>query len=97
MDDKRRAALRSIMGMAWDFKRAEPDRAFADCLRGAWKLSKRLDAEGARLRRLAQRSGGALRFSPALYSSPVFRATRRQAKGRYADYKGAYTTARLGA
>jgi len=96
MDDKRRAALRSIMGMAWDFKRAEPGRAFSDCLRGAWKLSKRLAAEATRLKRVARRSGNALRFSPALYSSPIFSATSRQPKGRYADYKAAYTTARLG-
>lgn len=96
MDDKRRAALRSIMGMAWDFKRTEPDRAFSDCLRGAWKLSKRLAAEAARLRSVARRGSNTLRFSPALYSSPIFGATRRQPNGRYADYKAAYTTARLG-
>lgn len=96
MDEKRRATLRFVMSMAWDFKRGDPSRAFSDCLRGAWKLSKRLAAEGARLRGKARRGNNTLRFSPALYASPIFRATKRQANGRFADYKAAYTTARLG-
>ena len=32
---------RLIMLNAWDAKRAEPSRSFADCLRGAWKCFKR--------------------------------------------------------
>ncbi len=97
MDSKRRENLRSIMSMAWDFKRCELTRSFAECLRGAWKLSKRLAAEGERLRSAARRGGGKVRLSPALYSSPIFRATSRRPYGRYADYKVPYTTARLGA
>lgn len=44
MNAQRRNQLRSIMQMAWSFLRSEPGRAFADCLRGAWKFIRNMDA-----------------------------------------------------
>ncbi len=89
------ATRRSIMLMAWSFRREEPARAFADCLRGAWKLTKRL---GGFARKLAAKAKGAnvLQLSPSLIRSPLQRVTRRERYGRYADFKAAYITAVVG-
>ena len=86
---------RSIMLMAWDAKRTEPARTFADCLRSAWTLTKRL---GGFARKLAAKAKGAkvLQLSPSLIRSPLQRVTRRERYGRYADFKAAYTTAVVG-
>jgi hypothetical protein len=79
-----RSNLRSIMLMAWDFRRGEPGRAFADCLRGAWKLSKKLARAAARIVKQAARNGGHLRLSYDLTRSPTKSELRGQ---RYAGAK----------
>lgn len=87
---------RSVMLMAWDAKRAEPTRAFGDCLRGAWALNKRMAKAAAKM--LARAAGAkVLRLSPSLIRSPLQRVTRGQRFGRYADFQAAYTTAVVGA
>jgi hypothetical protein len=48
----------SVMSLAWSFKREEMDRAFADCLRGAWKMIKGLTKAVAKLFNAASRSAG---------------------------------------
>ena len=90
------ATRRSVMLMAWDAKRAEPGRAFADCLRGAWALTKRL---GGFARKLAAKAKGAkaLQLSPSLIRSPIERVTRRNRYGRMDDFRAAYLTAVVGA
>lgn len=95
MTTAHRNRLRSIMTLAWSFRRAEPTRAFADCLRGAWAYCRRL-AEAAG--NLMARAKGARRldFSPSLIRSPIQNATRGQRFGRWADHKAAYLTSRLG-
>jgi hypothetical protein len=61
---------RSVMNTAWSFKRSEPARAFAECLRGAWKIIKRLARSAASLMARARRNGGRLNLSPSLIRSP---------------------------
>ena len=94
MSPTRRASLSRLMTMAWDFRRSEPGRAFADCLRAAWKLTKGLAKEAARFR--AKAAGGHVRLSPSLISSPIRRATAGQRYGRARDFQAAYITARVG-
>ena len=81
---------------AWGFRRAEPTRHFADCLRGAWRMIKRLDNAADKLIARAQKAGGVVRLSPDLTRSPI----RRSLSGtRYAGrkaYQAAYHTAWLG-
>jgi hypothetical protein len=48
----------SVMSLAWSFKREEMGRAFADCLRGAWKMIKGLTKAVAKLFNGASRSAG---------------------------------------
>jgi hypothetical protein len=91
MTTDRRNFLRSIMQTAWDFARAEPGRAFADCLRGAWKMIRGLREAGKRLMRAKGRAR-VLQLSPMLYRSP----TANRAGSRYAAFKAAYTTAQVG-
>ncbi len=89
------ATRRNVMLMAWDFRRAEPSRPFADCLRGAWALSKKLAISVAKL--LARAAGvQTLQLSPSLIRSPIQRATRLNRYGQRDDFRAAYTTARLG-
>ena len=90
------ATRRTVMLTAWGFRRSEPCRAFADCLRGAWKWIKRLDKATGKFLQRAQEAGGVVRFSADLTSSPI----RRSLSGtRYAGrkaYQAAYHTAWLG-
>lgn len=92
MTPERKARLRNIMRMAWDFyrtaRRELEDRTFSDCLRGAWALSRGL-AEAAR--RLANRKH--LRLSSSLIRSPIARAS---GTNRLRDFNAAYLTARIG-
>ncbi len=88
----RRAFLRRIMITAWDFARAEPGRAFAECLRGAWKVIRSLHKSGRALMR-AKGSARVLQLSPILYRSPT---VNRFGSDRRAAFGAAYTTAQLG-
>ncbi len=61
---------RSVMNIAWSAKRAEPARAFADCLRGAWKWVKASAKHAAKFMAKARRNGGRVNFSGSLIRSP---------------------------
>lgn len=61
------------MVWAWDARRADPSRAFADCLRGAWKWIKKLDKSAAKLRARIRRFGR-LDLSRSLIRSPASNA-----------------------
>jgi len=87
--------LRQIMLTAWDFRRAEPSRPFADCLRAAWAWTKGMAEAAAKLMRRA-RGGRRIDFSPSLIRSPIANATRAQRYGGWLDHKAAYLTARIG-
>ena len=86
---------RSVMLTAWGFRRSEPTRPFADCLRGAWAFIKKMDGYA---RKLATKARGAkvLQLSPSLIRSPIQRTTRGQRYGAYEDFRAAYTTAVVG-
>ena len=90
-----RNRLRQIMLTAWDFRRAEPDRSFADCLRAAWAWTKRMAEAAAKLMRRA-RGGRRIDFSPSLIRSPIANALGGQRYGGWLDHKAAYLTARMG-
>ncbi|MBV9511781.1 MAG: hypothetical protein JO303_16030 [Caulobacteraceae bacterium] len=94
MTSTQRTRLRQIMLTAWDFHRAEPGRAFADCLRAAWAWTKRMAKAAAQLMRRARR--GRINFSPSLIRSPIQNATRAQRYGGWLDHKAAYLTSRIG-
>ena len=87
---------REIMLQAWAFHRAEPTRAFGDCLRAAWKFARRIASAAKRLLGLARRSGGRVRFSPSLIHTPIGAATATARHPGRADWRAARTTARLG-
>ena len=87
---------RRIMLMAWDAKRAEPGRDFADCLRGAWRFAKRMADYATKFMRRVRKHGGRVQFSRSLTRSPIERAVSTQPRARHADFKAAYTTARVG-
>ncbi len=55
---------RSVMNIAWSAMRTEPARAFADCLRGAWKWVKKSALAAAKFMARARRTGGQLNLSP---------------------------------
>ena len=93
---ERRTHLRSIMLMAWSFRRADPARSFASCLRGAWKWSKGMAKEAARFMARARKGGGMVRLSSDLIRSPIRNSLRGKRDGRQADYQAAYMTSRLG-
>ena len=95
MTTSQRNFLRSIMQTAWEFHRAEPGRAFADCLRGAWKIITGLHRSGAALMK-AKGAAEGLQLSPLLYRSPTVNANRGRPYGRWHAYKAARTTARVG-
>jgi len=97
MSPARRTQLHHIMSMAWAFRRSEPGRPFADCLRGAWRTAKASAREAARFMAKAKAAGGRVRLSPSLIASPIRRATLGQRYGRTRDYQAAYLTARIGA
>ena len=92
MTEYRRQSLRNIMLMAWDFfrssKRSGENRLFSDCLSGAWKLSKGLAREAAKLRGIKY-----LRLSHSLIRSPISRAF---AGNPVAESAHAYLTSVLG-
>jgi hypothetical protein len=92
MTDARKAELRSIMLMAWEFhriaKRAGEDRSFGDSLRGAWKMRRGLKEAASKFKRR-----GLVRLSPDLIKSPIARVTGLNSQ---ADFRGAYLTARFG-
>ena len=92
MTTDRRNFLRSIMRVAWDFRRADPGRVFADCLRGAWSMMRGFQEAGAKLMRKA-RGARCVQLTPLLYRSP----TVNRSPSRWAAYKAARTTARVGA
>ena len=93
MTQDHRARLSRVMGMAWAFWRDARQqgqvRSFGDCLRGAWRMSKRLVEAAVAL------IGGRkhLRLSKSLIRSPIARSLGANSLG---DYRAAYLTARLG-
>lgn len=95
MTTARRNSLRSIMATAWSFRRSEPGRAFADCLRGAWKLAKGMAKAAAKLVARAAKSGGSIRFND-LTQSPVRRALAGQRYAGRRAFVAARTTAFVG-
>ncbi len=92
MTDARRANLRRIMLLAWSFyrtaKQAGEERPFGDCLQGAWKMIRGLQAAAASLAGVKN-----LRLSKELIRSPTARA---HGAGSLRDFHGAYLTAQLG-
>jgi len=90
-----RIRCRNVMNVAWSFRRAEPGRAFADCLRGAWAWTKRMAAT-ARDFMATARTASRIDFSPSLIKSPIGNVTRSRRFGRWQDHKAAYLTSRMG-
>ena len=92
MTEAKRANLRRIMLMAWEFyrtaKRAAEVRTFSDCLKGAWKMTRGLRDAAAQIRGVKS-----LRFSRNLIRSPIARAHGERS---LRDFPGAYVTAQLG-
>lgn len=86
---------RNVMLTAWSFQRAEPDRPFAECLRGAWKWTKGMAKTAAEFRAKA-RSGARVDFSPSLIRSPIQRSLTGQRYAGLRDSQAAITTSRLG-
>jgi hypothetical protein len=84
------------MLLAWDAKRAEPARDFADCLRGAWAFARRMADYAAKFMRRSRKHGGRVQFSHSVIRSPIERAVALEVRPRVADFKAAYTTARFG-
>jgi hypothetical protein len=81
---------REVMLLAWDLHRTYPDRGFADCVRGAWKFTKKLGAKP--IPKWAGRRGARrVAFSSSLIITPIGRASARRA-----DWHAARTTSRLG-
>ena len=96
MTDTRRNYLRRVMGLARDLFRSDPDRTFADALRGAWKFIRGL-AKTAGAFRARARGARHIMFSPSLIRSPNERATSTQPRAGDADRHAARITSRLGA
>jgi hypothetical protein len=86
---------RDVMLIAWDFRRADAGRSFADCLRGAWRWVRRMAAD-TKVFMAKVRGARRIDFSPSLIRSPIANATSGQRFGRWADHKAAHMTARLG-
>ena len=74
---------RSVMLMAWAAKRAEPIRAFASCLKGAWAYERRAAAKARKLLARAKPilGGAMLQLSPTLIRCATYAASSRE---RYA-------------
>jgi hypothetical protein len=87
---------REIMLTAWGFRRDDPSRPFADCLRGAWRFVRAIAKEAKALVRRA-RGGRRVAFSPSPISSPIQRATSTNRHPGRADWHAARTTSRIGA
>ena len=87
---------RAVMLTAWGFCHGEPARTFADCLRGAWKLTKRLAKATAALMHRASRSVGPVSLSPSLIRSPIACVFNGRPGGAHRDFQAALVTARIG-
>lgn len=93
-----RQTLRFVMRAAWDASREAvrqgERRTFADCLRGAWAMHKRWNAQAASFTR---RTAGTVRidFSP-LVASPIRAAMAGRAFATPLARKAGYLTSRLG-
>lgn len=83
---------RRIMGLAWDFYRADTARTFADALRRAWRWTKGVAAAGRRIVEAAK--GGARVQLASPYRSPR-PAVFGQHKGP-GGYSGRYSAAPIG-
>ncbi len=86
---------RSIMGMAWSFRRDEPARDFADCLRGAWRWFKGMLKATAALRR-RMRGARHIMLAPSLISSPASRVTSTHRYPGVTDRRAGITISRIG-
>ena len=86
---------RSVMNVAWAFKRAEPARAFADCLRGAWKTVKALAKDAAKFMARVRRGGGRVSLASTA-SSPSTARLSGQRYGRDRDRIAGQMISRLG-
>jgi len=87
---------RRIMLLAWDAKRSEPARTFADCLRGAWAFTRRMAKAAANFMGRARRHGGRVQLAPALYRSPIARTLNGRRGGAHRDFQASLVTARVG-
>ena len=87
---------RSVMLLAWSFRRAEADRAFADCLRGAWKMIKGLAKAATKLKARAGRNSSRLAFSPSLIRSPTTASFRGGRYGGTLDRHAGQMISRIG-
>lgn len=74
MTNARRTQLRSIMTMAWSFFRSDPGRGFGDCLRGAWKFVRNMDA-------FAKRASWGKRRRKVCFNSPIQSPTDNSLRG----------------
>lgn len=90
------AVRRSVMNIAWSFQRSEPARAFADCLRGAWKWVKASAKTAAKFMARARRNGGRLNLSPSLIRSASTNAFRGVAFGGALDRQAGAMISRMG-
>jgi hypothetical protein len=92
MTEARRSALRRIMTIAWDLyrtgQRSFDSRSFADCLKGAWTLTRKI-AEASR----GWKQRGHLKLSADLIKSPI---ARHEGRNSQSDFRAAYLTARIG-
>jgi len=95
MTNRRKTTLRSIMLMAWDNRRANASRAFADCLRAAWAFSKRMAKACAKILRCAK-AGMHVALSPDITRSPIRRSLIGQRYAGFKAHSGAYATAVFG-
>ena len=87
---------RQVMLTAWSFRRAEPARPFSDCLRGAWKMIKRLAEDMTAFARRARGCTGHVQLSPSLIRSPIQRSLTGTRYAGSSDYRAARLTGRLG-
>lgn len=86
---------REIMLTAWELRRGEPSRDFADCLRGAWRFVRSMAAYAAKFVKRTRRAGR-VSFSPSLISTPIGRATTAVIRPGRADWHAAKITSRVG-
>jgi len=83
---------RSVMLMAWGLFRADPARAFGDCLRGAWKLIKAPVSRYAK-RIVAAHASGARVDCGSLVKAPL----HGFASGSSGHRRSGIITSRMGA
>lgn len=89
--DTRRAVMTTAHSLRREGRQLHDGRTWSDCMIWAWRSVK---AAAAKAAFAAMRT---LRLSPSLIRSPIERASTTGRRPRWADFKAAYTTARIGA